>query len=79
MEIESKVKSLIALQIQKEPEEIHLNDVLLDDLGMDSLDCIELTMALEEEFNLEIPDDEVMQLITVEKIIEYIRDKKANN
>lgn len=78
MDIENKVKSLIATQTQKEPEEIHLSDALLDDLGMDSLDCVELTMGLEEEFNIEIPDDEANQLTSVEKIIQYIRDKKAN-
>ncbi len=44
----------------------------IDDLGADSLDTVELMMALEEEFNLEIPDEEAEKLITVEKVVDYI-------
>lgn len=68
-----KVKELIVEQTGVNPDEVHLESSFVDDLGCDSLDLIELVMAAEEEFDIEIPDTEAEKFMTVEDAVEYIK------
>ncbi len=72
-----KVKGIIVDQLGVEEEEVTENASFVDDLGADSLDIVELIMALEEEFELDIPDEDAEKITTVRDVVEYIRDKKA--
>jgi len=71
-EILKKVKEITSEQLGVDDSQITPEAKFIDDLGADSLDTVELMMALEEEFNLEIPDEEAEKLITVEKVVDYI-------
>ena len=75
MAVESKIKTIIAEQLGVKPEEVTPNASFVDDLGADSLDTVELIMALEEEFNVEIPDEDAEKMKTVGDAIKYIEDK----
>ena len=75
MAVESKIKSIIAEQLGVKPEEVTPNASFVDDLGADSLDTVELIMALEEEFNVEIPDEDAEKMKTVGDVIKYIEEK----
>ncbi len=68
-----KVKKLIVEQLGVEEDDIAMESSFIDDLGADSLDIVELIMALEEEFNLEIPDNEAEKITTVGDAVEYIQ------
>ena len=68
-----KVKQIIVEQLGVEEDEITMESSFFDDLGADSLDIVELIMALEEEFNIEIPDEEAEKVSTVGNVIEYIK------
>ena len=68
----SKIKTVIVDQLGVSEEEIKIESSYADDLGADSLDTVELVMALEEEFNTEISDEEAEKLTTVQKTIEFI-------
>ncbi|MDR1012547.1 MAG: acyl carrier protein [Coxiellaceae bacterium] len=70
---EERVKKIIAEQLGVNEKEIANEASFVDDLGADSLDTVELVMALEEEFNTEIPDDEAEKITTVQQAIEYIQ------
>ena len=70
-----KVKGIVAEQLGVKPEEVTPEAKFIDDLGADSLDTVELVMALEEEFGLEIPDEEAEKLVTVGDTIKYIETK----
>jgi acyl carrier protein len=70
--IEEKVKHIIVEQLGVDEAEVKLEAHFVDDLGADSLDVVELVMALEEEFSLEISDEEAEKLTTVKQVIEYI-------
>ena len=74
-----KVKEVIIEQLAVEDEAIKLETSFIDDLGADSLDIVELIMALEEEFDLQIPDSEAEKITTVGDVVEYIKsaNKKA--
>ncbi len=74
MDIASKVKQIIAEQLGVDEAEIKLESQFVDDLGADSLDTVELVMAFEEEFGIEIPDDEAEKIITVQTAIDYIEE-----
>ncbi|MFC1484913.1 acyl carrier protein [bacterium] len=76
--IEGKVKEIIVEQLGVDASEVDLDASFINDLGADSLDTVELVMALEEEFDLEIPDDEAEKLDTVGKAVEYIKTHKTN-
>jgi len=76
-QIEKKVKDIIAEQLGVELKIITDNSHLVDDLGSDSLDAIELSMALEEEFEIEISDDDMTKVPYVKDIVKYIIDKKG--
>jgi acyl carrier protein len=68
-----KVKKLIVEQLGVEEDDIAMESSFIDDLGADSLDIVELIMALEEEFSLEIPDNEAEKITTVGDAVEYIQ------
>ncbi len=71
-----KVKEKVAEQLGVELDEITMEASFIDDLGADSLDIVELLMALEEEFDIEIPDEEAEKLSTVGDIVEYVKNCK---
>ncbi len=75
MTIPDKVRNIIAEQLGVKPEEVTPEAKFIDDLGADSLDTVELVMALEEEFGIEIPDEEAEKLITVGDAVRYIGEK----
>ncbi len=75
MAVEEKVKSIIAEQLGVKLEEVTAEASFIDDLGADSLDTVELIMALEEEFGVEIPDEDAEKMMTVGDAIKYINDK----
>ena len=71
--IEEKVKGIIVEQLGVDPEEVTMDASFVNDLGADSLDTVELVMALEEEFETEIPDEEAEKIATVQQAIDYIK------
>jgi len=71
--IEEKVKEIIIDQLGVDAEEVTLEAKFIEDLGADSLDTVELVMALEEEFNIEIPDEDAEKIVTVRDAIKYIK------
>ena len=73
-EVFEKVKSIIVEQLGVAEENVTLESSFIDDLGADSLDIVELIMALEEEFDLEIPDGDAEKVVTVEDVVEYIKE-----
>ena len=73
-EIFDKVKGIIVEQLGVAEENVNTEASFIDDLGADSLDIVELIMALEEEFDLEIPDAEAEKIVTVNDVVEYIKD-----
>ncbi|MDR0197892.1 MAG: acyl carrier protein [Oscillospiraceae bacterium] len=70
-----KVKSIIIDQLDVEEDKVTLSANIQDDLGADSLDVVDLVMSFEEEFDLEIPDDQVETIKTVGDVVKYIEDK----
>ena len=75
--IEEQVKSIVAEQLGVKEEEVRNEASFVDDLGADSLDTVELVMALEEEFETEIPDEEAEKITTVQLAINYINENLA--
>ena len=75
--IEDRVKKIVAEQLGVKEEEVKAEASFVDDLGADSLDTVELVMALEEEFETEIPDEEAEKITTVQLAINYINEKLA--
>jgi acyl carrier protein len=73
--IEEKVKDIIVEQLGVNPEQVTAQAKFIEDLGADSLDTVELVMAFEEEFNVEVPDEEAEKLQTVGDVVKYIEDK----
>jgi len=73
-----KIKAIIAEQLGVKIEEVTPQASFIDDLGADSLDTVELVMALEEEFGIEIPDEDAEKMTTVGEAIKYIEEKTAN-
>ncbi len=71
--VEERVKKIIAEQLGVNEKEITAESSFIDDLGADSLDTVELVMALEEEFGTEIPDEEAEKITTVQQAIDYIK------
>ena len=74
--IAEQVKSIVAEQLGVKEEEVTNDASFVEDLGADSLDTVELVMALEEEFGLEIPDEEAEKLQTVGDVIKYVEDQQ---
>ncbi len=75
MAAEDKIRSIIADQLGVKIEEVTAKASFVDDLGADSLDTVELIMALEEEFNIEIPDEDAEKMKTVGDVVKYIEEK----
>ena len=71
-----KIRDLLAEQLDADAESITLDTNIADDLGADSLDVVELLMAIEDEFEVEIPDEEIENLKTVGAVVDYIQDNK---
>lgn len=75
MELFDRVKQIIVEQLGVEEEQVTLDASFVDDLGADSLDIVELVMTLEEEFDLEIPDEDAENITTVNSAVEYLRER----
>ncbi len=75
-EILKEVKSALAEHLGVDESEITEDSKLVDDLGADSLDLVELTMDLEEKFDIKIPDEDVSKLVDVKSIVEYVSSHK---
>ena len=75
--IEERVKKIVAEQLGVKEEEVKLSSSFVEDLGADSLDTVELVMALEEEFETEIPDEEAEKITTVQAAIDYVTSHQA--
>ena len=73
--IEEQVKNIVAEQLGVKGEEVKNASSFVDDLGADSLDTVELVMALEEEFGVEIPDEDAEKMTTVGEAMKYIEEK----
>lgn len=71
-----KVKNIIVDQLSVEDEEVNMESTFVDDLGADSLDIVELVMAFEEEFDMEIPDEDAEKIKTVGDAVKYIEEKE---
>jgi acyl carrier protein len=72
--VEERVKEIICEQLGVEEDDIDPGKKFIEDLGADSLDTVELVMAFEEEFDLEIPDEDAEKIVTVGDAIQYIKD-----
>jgi acyl carrier protein len=71
--IEERVKKIVAEQLGVKEDEIKPSSSFVDDLGADSLDTVELVMALEEEFECEIPDEDAEKITTVQQAVDYVK------
>ena len=71
--IEARVKKIVAEQLGVNEADVKIESTFVDDLGADSLDTVELVMALEEEFECEIPDEEAEKITSVQQAIDYIK------
>ncbi|MEO0975157.1 MAG: acyl carrier protein [Pseudomonadota bacterium] len=78
MSIEEQVKKIVAEQLGVKEDAVTSDASFVDDLGADSLDTVELVMALEEEFELEIPDEEAEKITTVQQAVDYIKDRQSD-
>ena len=74
--IEEKVKDIIVEQLGVNPEQVTPQASFIEDLGADSLDIVELVMAFEEAFDLDIPDEDAEKIATVKNAVDYIESKK---
>ncbi len=75
MAVEERIKKIIAEQLGVEEDDVVPDAKFVEDLGADSLDTVELVMALEEEFEIEIPDEDAEKIQTVSAAVEFIKDK----
>ncbi|MEO6740624.1 MAG: acyl carrier protein [Chthoniobacteraceae bacterium] len=75
--ISEKVKDIIVEQLGVNPEQVTESASFIEDLGADSLDTVELVMAFEEEFGVEVPDEDAEKLQTVGNVVDYIEKKTA--
>ena len=76
MDVFEKVKEIVVEQLGVDEEEVSPQASFVDDLGADSLDIVELVMALEEEFDMEIPDEDAEKIVTVGDAVNYIKTKE---
>ncbi len=74
-ELETRVKDIIAEELGVEKDKLTAEASFMEDLGADSLDTVELVMAFEEEFDIEIPDEDAEKILTVGRAMEYIKEK----
>lgn len=78
-DIKDKVKQVVAEQLSVDPKKIQPESSFIEDLGADSLDIVELVMALEEAFSIEIPDEEAEQITTIQGVHDYIENYLEKN
>ncbi len=78
MSVADKVRQIIAEQLGVKVEDVTPQSSFIDDLGADSLDTVELVMALEEEFSIEIPDEDAEKMTNVGEAIKYIEEKASS-
>ncbi|HCI85118.1 MAG: acyl carrier protein [Succinivibrionaceae bacterium] len=76
-DIVEQVKTIVAEQLDRDIESVTIESSFVDDLGADSLDAVELIMRLEEEFGIDIPDDDAEKITTVQAAVDYIKSHKA--
>ena len=76
MSIEEKVRTIVYEQLGVTDEEVKLEASFVEDLGADSLDTVELIMQFEEEFEIEIPDEDAEKILSVKQALDYIESKK---
>jgi acyl carrier protein len=76
MSIDKRVREIVAEQLERDVSEVTNEASFIDDLGADSLDIVELVMKMEEEFGIEIPDEEAEKIKTVNDVIQYIAAHK---
>ena len=69
-----KLKEILSLQLDVDPESLTLETKILDDLGADSLDVVEMLMSVEDEFEVEIPEEKIEDLKTIGDVVDYIQD-----
>lgn len=77
--IEEQVKSIVAEQLGVKEDEVTNDASFVDDLGADSLDTVELVMALEEEFETEIPDEDAEKITTVQQAIDFVNSRQKSS
>ena len=77
--IEERVKKIVVEQLGVKEDEVTLEASFVDDLGADSLDTVELVMALEEEFETEIPDEDAEKITTVQQAVDYVNSHKEDS
>ena len=77
MAVEDKIREMIVEQLGVTAEEVVVEASFIDDLGADSLDIVELVMAIEEEFSLEIPDEEAERIQTIQDAISYVEERTS--
>ena len=75
MSLDKKIKQIIAEQLGLNEDELSDEASLIDDLGADSLDIVELVMAMEEEFEMEIPDEDAEKIVTIKDVIDYVKKR----
>ncbi len=73
--VDEKVKKIIVEQLGVDGEDVTPDASFVDDLGADSLDTVELVMAFEEEFGIEIPDEDAEKILTVQNVVDYIKER----
>jgi len=78
VDVAAKVKEIIVENLGVTPEQVTPEASFIEDLGADSLDTVELVMALEEEFDIQIPDEEAEKITTVQQAVDYIVQKKGS-
>ena len=78
-EIEARVKKIVVEQLGVKEDEVTTEASFVDDLGADSLDTVELVMALEEEFDTEIPDEDAEKIITIKDAVAYVVDRMGKD
>ncbi len=76
MQVEKKVRAIIAEQLGINEDQVKAESSFIEDLGADSLDIVELVMAMEEEFEIEIPDEEAENIKTVQDALDYVSEHK---
>ena len=77
MSIEERVKKIVADQLGVKEDTVSADSAFVDDLGADSLDTVELVMALDDEFECEIPDEEAEKITTVQQAIDFVKHHKS--
>ncbi len=75
MSLEKRVTNLVVTQLGVDAAKVTKDSSFIDDLGADSLDTVELVMAFEEEFDIEIPDEDAQKMRTISDVLEYLKDK----